>query len=63
MIAFGTWLISFNWQILINIPDVNLKIAYFFTIMWAMIERFFQQIPMIAVRIAVGYMKAKMTFF
>ena len=50
MIAFGAWLISFNWQILINIPDVNLKVAYFFTIMWASIERFFPQIQVIAAK-------------
>ena len=50
MIAFGAWLISFNWQILINIPDVNLKVAYFFTIMWASIERFFPQIQIIAAK-------------
>ena len=50
MIAFGAWLISFNWKILINIPDVNLKVAYFFTIMWASIERFFPQIQIIAAK-------------
>ena len=30
MILFGAWLISFDWSFLLNIHNVNIKIAYFF---------------------------------
>ena len=41
LIQFGAWLTRFNWSLLCRIDDVNLKVAYFFTIMWAMIDIFF----------------------
>ena len=50
MIAFGAWLISFDWQILLNITDVNLKVAYFFTIMWTSIDKYFPLIKVTAVK-------------
>ena len=50
MITFGAWLISFDWNILLNINDVNLKIAYFFEIMWLMIDKFFPPIKIVAAK-------------
>ena len=39
--AFGTWLIHFDWSALLKINDVNMKVNYFFQIMWAMIDKYF----------------------
>ena len=41
IIEFGSWLQSFNWDILLMINDVNQKVSYFFEIMWFMIDKFF----------------------
>ena len=41
IIEFGSWLQSFNWDMLIMINDVNQKVSYFFEIMWFMIDKFF----------------------
>ena len=48
LIEFGAWLTRFNWNILLQIDDVNQKVAYFFTIMWAMIDKYF---PLVTVDI------------
>ena len=50
MIQFGIWLINFDWSFLLNINDVNLKIAYFFEIMWIMIDKFFPPIKIVAAK-------------
>ena len=50
MIQFGIWLINFDWSFLLNINDVNLKIAYFFEIMWIMIDKFFQPIKIVVTK-------------
>ena len=49
MIEFGFWLTRFNWIVLLRISDVNLKITYFFSLIWLMIDKFF---PLIKVAIA-----------
>ena len=41
LIEFGACLTRFNWNILLQIDEVNQKVAYFFTIMWTMIDKFF----------------------
>ena len=41
LLEFGMWLTRFQWSELVKINDVNLKILYFFNIMWAMIDKFF----------------------
>ena len=41
LLEFGSWLTRFQWSELVKINDVNLKILYFFNIMWAMIDKFF----------------------
>jgi len=46
LLEFGIWLTRFKWNELVKINDVNLKILYFFNIMWAMIDKFF---PLISV--------------
>ena len=48
MIEFGSWLSKFDWCVLFNIIDVNLKIAYFFEIMWLMIDKFFPLVKVVA---------------
>ena len=48
MIEFGFWLTRFNWIVLLRISDVNLKITYFFSLIWLMIDKFF---PLIKVAI------------
>ena len=50
MIQFGIWLTNFDWSFLLNINDVNLKIAYFFEIMWIMIDKFFPPIKIVAAK-------------
>ena len=32
MIAFGSWLVQFDWHVLISISDVNLKIEFFLNV-------------------------------
>ena len=49
IIAFGAWLVNFNWNELLRINDVNQKAAYFVNIMWIMIDKFF---PLIQVVVA-----------
>ncbi len=41
IIEFGSWITKFDWNILQRIKNVNQKIAYFFEIMWFMIDKFF----------------------
>ena len=41
MIEFGSWIVNFDWTPLFEINDVNQKIAYFSTITWLMIDKFF----------------------
>ena len=41
ILEFGSWITSFQWNELVNISDVNMKILYFFNVMWAMINKFF----------------------
>ena len=50
MILFGAWLISFDWSFLLNIHNVNIKIAYFFEIMWIMIDKFFPPIKIVVAK-------------
>ena len=47
IMEFGSWLTKFNWNILFMISDVNQKIAYFFEIMWFMIDKFFPPIQVV----------------
>ena len=47
MIAFGSWLIKFDWSVLLSISDVNLKVAYFFEIMWIMIDKYFPPVKVV----------------
>ena len=47
MIEFGSWITRFNWNILLMINDVNLKVKYFFEIMWFMIDKFFPPIQVV----------------
>ena len=44
---FGSWITKFNWDVLLRISDVNLKIAYFFSIIWIMIDIFFPSIKIV----------------
>ena len=48
MIAFGSWLVQFDWNVLLSISDVNLKIAYFFELMWIMIEKYFPLVKVVS---------------
>ena len=41
IIEFGAWLVKFNWSVLLNLTDVNLKTEYFMSIMWNMINELF----------------------
>ena len=47
MIAFGSWLVQFDWNVLLRISDVNLKIAYFFELMWIMIDKHFPLVKVV----------------
>ena len=47
IIAFGSWLVKFDWSILLSISNVNLKIAYFFEIMWIMIDKYFPPVKIV----------------
>ena len=44
---FGSWITKFKWDVLSRISDVNLKIAYFFSIIWIMIDIFFPSIKIV----------------
>ena len=50
LIEFGSWLTKFKWHDLLMISDVNLKISYFFTIMWIMIDKFFPLIKVVVTK-------------
>ena len=41
MIAFGSWIVNFDWSILYESDNVNDKVTYFVTVTWLMIEKFF----------------------
>ena len=41
IIAFGAWLVNHDWSPLYEINDVDQKVAYFSTITWIMIDKFF----------------------
>ena len=41
IIAFGAWLVNHDWSPLYEINDVDQKVAYFSTITWLMIDKFF----------------------
>ena len=47
IILFGAWLTSFDWNYLVMIQDVDQKVTYFFTIMWAMIDKFFPLVELV----------------
>ena len=47
MIQFGSWLTKFDWSVIFSISNVNLKIAYFFEIMWIMIDKYFPPIKVV----------------
>ena len=40
MIAFGSWIVNFDWTILFEIDNVNDKVTYFVTVTWLIIEKF-----------------------
>ena len=41
MIEFGSWIVNYDWTPLFEINDADQKIAYFSTITWLMIDKFF----------------------
>ena len=41
ILEFGTWITGFQWDELVSIGEVNMKILYFFNVMWVMIDKFF----------------------
>ena len=41
ILEFGEWLVNFDWSYLFEINDVNLKVEYFCTVTWLMINKFF----------------------
>ena len=47
IIQFGAWLTSFDWNYLVMIQDVDQKVTYFFSIMWAMIDKFFPLVELV----------------
>ena len=47
ILEFGHWLTRFSWLHLFQISDVNLKIAYFANIMWAMIDKYFPLVKIV----------------
>ena len=47
IIQFGTWITTFDWNEMIMLSDVNDKVAYFATITWIMIEKYFPLTPVI----------------
>ena len=47
MIQFGAWITTFDWSTLLNLHDVNEKVDYFNTIMWAMINKFFPLVKVV----------------
>ena len=49
IILFGAWLATFDWSEMFKLKDVNDKVAYFSTITWLMIEKFF---PLTSVKIS-----------
>ena len=59
ILAFGHWLVNFDWSILFSISDVNLKITYFFEIMWIMIDKYFPLKKVIATNNDKPWMTSK----
>ena len=49
ILDFGSWLVNYDWSPLFEIFDVDLKSAYFSTITWLMIDKFF---PLIMIEIS-----------
>ena len=47
IIQFGNWITRFDWSELINLKDVNDKVAYFVTITCIMVEKYFPLTPVI----------------
>ena len=47
IILFGTWITRFDWSELIMLKDVNDKVAYFATITWIMVEKYFPLTPVL----------------
>ena len=47
IIQFGAWITTFDWSELVMLEDVNDKVAYFATITWIMVEKFFPLTPVI----------------
>ena len=47
MLAFGYWITRFDWSELFLLEDVNDKVAYFTTITWIMVEKYFPLTPII----------------
>ena len=45
ILAFGFWLTRFDWSELFLLEDVNDKVAYFTTITWIMVEKYFPLTP------------------
>ena len=45
ILAFGFWLTRFDWSELFILEDVNDKVAYFTTITWIMVEKYFPLTP------------------
>ena len=45
ILAFGFWLTRFDWSELFRLEDVNDKVAYFTTIIWIMVEKYFPLTP------------------
>ena len=47
IIQFGAWITTFDWSELVRLEDVNDKVAYFATITWIMVEKYFPLTPVI----------------
>ena len=47
IIQFGAWITTFDWSELVMLEDVNDKVAYFATITWIMVEKYFPLTPVI----------------
>ena len=41
IILFGAWLTKFDWSKMFKLQNVNDKVAYFSTITWLMVEKYF----------------------
>ena len=47
IIEFGAWITRFDWSELFMLRDVNDKVAYFATITWLMVEKYFPLTPVL----------------